>query len=44
MDGNNELKGIKVKNRACYYFDDIINISDLGLAILLLDEKHTKIF
>ena len=28
---NNELKGIDIKNRTCYYFDDIINIVDLDL-------------
>ena len=25
MKSENELKEIDIKNRACYYFDDIIN-------------------
>ena len=33
---NNELKGIDIKNRTCYYFDDIINIVDLDLDNIFL--------
>ena len=29
MNSNNELKEIDLKNRTCYYFDDIIKIQDL---------------
>ena len=36
---NNELNEIDVKNRTCYYFDDIINISDLNLDNILTAEK-----
>ena len=30
---NNELKEVDIKNCACYYFDDIISISDIDLII-----------
>ena len=30
---------IDIKNRTCYYFDDIININDLDLDNISLDEK-----
>ena len=36
---NNESKVIDVKNCTCYYFDDIISISDVVLGNILLDEK-----
>ena len=26
---NNELKKVCIKNRTCYYFDDIIKVEDL---------------
>ena len=29
--GNNKIKEKDIKNRTCYYFDDIININDLDL-------------
>ena len=35
---NNELKKVCIKNRMCYYFDDIIEIEDFDFDILL-DEK-----
>ena len=44
MDSNNELKEIDIKNRTCYYFDDIIKIEDLDLDKILIDEKSLKIF
>ena len=44
MDSNNELKEIDIKNRTCYYFDDIIKIEDLDLDKILKDEKSLKIF
>ena len=31
MDSNNELKEIDLKNRTCYYFDDIIKFEDIDL-------------
>ena len=39
MDSNDELKEIDIKNRICYYFDDIIKIEDFSLDNVLIDEK-----
>ena len=36
---NNELKKLRIKNRACYYFDDIIKLEDFNLDNMLIDEK-----
>ena len=33
MESNNELKEIDIKNRTCYYFDDIIKIEDFDFTI-----------
>ena len=38
MDSNNELKENDIKNRKCYYFDDIIKIEDFDLDDILIDE------
>ena len=38
----NELKQLKemdIKNRTCYYFDDMIKIEDFDLRNILIDEK-----
>ena len=35
-------KKINIKNRTCYYFDDIIKIEDLNLHNILIDEKSYK--
>ena len=39
MESRNELKGIDIKNCACYYFDDIINGTDINFSNILLDKK-----
>ena len=39
MKSKNELKGIDIKNCMCYYFDDIINSTDINCSNNLLDEK-----
>ena len=39
LESNNELKEIDIKNRTCYYFDDIIEIEDFDLDNILIDEK-----
>ena len=39
MERNDELKEIDIKNRMCYYFDDIIKIEDFVLNDILIDEK-----
>ena len=31
MEGNDKLKEIGIKNRTCYYFDDIIKFKDFDL-------------
>ena len=39
MDSNNELKEIHIKNRTCYYFDDIIKIEDFIFNNILIVKK-----
>ena len=29
MDSNDELKEVDIKNRTCYYFDDIMRVVDI---------------
>ena len=36
---NNEFKKVHIKNRTCYYFDDIIKLEDFDLDNILKDEK-----
>ena len=36
---NNEIKKVHIKNRTCYYFDDIIELEDADLNNILIDEK-----
>ena len=33
------MKKVRIKNRACYYFDDIIKLKDFNLDNILIDEK-----
>ena len=50
---NNKFKEIDIKNRTCYYFDDIIHINHTDLDNISIDERsyqniqfmmlHTKI-
>ena len=44
MKSKDELKEIDIKNRTCYYFDDIIRFWDrvIGFSDILLDEKLCK--
>ena len=37
--GDNEFKKVGIKNRACYYFDDIIKLEDFDFNNILLDKK-----
>ena len=39
MKSKNELKEIDIKNRVCYYFDNIINDTKFNLSNILLDKK-----
>ena len=36
MKSKNELKEIDIKNRTCYYFDDIINGTDINFSDISL--------
>ena len=44
MESKYELKEIDIKNRMCYYFDDIIRFwnRDIDFSDTLLDEKLCK--
>ena len=42
MDSNNEIKEIDIKNRTCYFFDDISKIENCNLNNILIDEKSYK--
>ena len=39
MKSKNELKEFDIKNRTCYYFDDIITDRDIYSVDILLDTK-----
>ena len=39
---NNEFKTVRIKNRTCYYFDDIIRFEDFDLDNILIDEKSNQ--
>ena len=38
MESNDQLKEVDIKNRACYYFDDIIKIEDFDPDNFLIGE------
>ena len=38
MENKDELKN-NIKNRTCYYFDDIIRVRDINPNSILLNEK-----
>ena len=39
MNSNVEFREINIKNRMCYYFNDIIKMKDFNLDNILIDEK-----
>ena len=39
MKSKNELAEIDIKNRVCYYFDDITHRTDIDFSNILLDKK-----
>ena len=39
MESNDKLKEIDIKNRTCYYFDDISKVKDFDLDNILIDKK-----
>ena len=42
MENNDELKEIDIKNRTCYYFDDIMKVGKFDFDNILLDKKSYK--
>ena len=44
MEGKDALNEIDIKNRACYYFDDIIKVVDINLVIFSKTKNYIKIF
>ena len=36
MKSNDELKDTDIKNRTCYYIDDIIKIEDFGFPFFII--------
>ena len=39
---NIELKKVRIKNRMCYYFDNIVKLEDFDIDNNLKDEKSHK--
>ena len=39
MESNDNLIEIRIKNRWCYYFDDIIKVEEFNIDNFLIDEK-----
>ena len=39
MESNNKLKETDIKNRICYYFDNIIKFKDFDFNNILIDEN-----
>ena len=44
IESKTELKEIDIKNGACYYFDDIFNVTDINFSDILLAKKLWKYF
>ena len=42
MESKDELKEVDIKNRTCYYFDDMIRDLHIDFDNILLDEKSYK--
>ena len=42
MNNQNKSTGIEIKNRTCYYFDDVNNIYNIDLDNLLLGQRSYK--
>ena len=39
MESKDELKEFKIKSYACYYFNDVMRVIDIGFSDILLTEK-----
>ena len=44
MESKDELKEIDIKDRTCYYFDDIMWVRDIDFSDVLLTEKSYKAY
>ena len=44
MKSKNELKETDIKNGVCYYFDNIINGTEINFRNNFLDKTYMKIF
>ena len=44
MESNYKTKEIGIKNRTCYYFDDIMRVLDIDFVNMLLGKKSCKIY
>ena len=42
MDSNDELRKINIKNRTCFYFNDILKFEDFDNDYILIDEKSCE--
>ena len=42
MKSKNELKEIDIKNRVCYYFDDVINGTKINFSNILLKLQQVQ--
>ena len=42
MESNDQLIQIDIKNRTCYYFDDLNRIEDFNLDNILIDQKSCE--
>ena len=39
MKSKDDLKEIYIKSRTCYYFDDIMRVTDIDFSDILLNEE-----
>ena len=39
MDSDDKLKEVDIKNRMCYFFNEIIKVEDFDLDNISIDEK-----
>ena len=44
MEGKNKLKEIDIKNRTCYYFDNINKIEDFDINIVIDEKPYKNVF
>ena len=44
MESKDELKQTDIKNRTCYYFDNIMRVIDINFSNILWNEKSYKTY